>query len=290
MKVLILHSTRAGSRRVSKTELKRVFERADHDIRYRSIHKPHWKRRLPKADVVVAVGGDGTVARVAIALSKLGRKAPPLAVIPAGRANNIARALGAWPSASRLAAALEHAARSRLAIGLVRSPWGKERFVESAGIGPLAALLRTDVPTLQGAVRFMRDAFREGRALEVRVRAGKRRLHGRFVMVHVMNIEAVGPRLALAPGADPGDAQLDLVLLSEAQRAAFNRYLAKIAAGKPARCPLVPVRAREVEITPWPAGDGGHVDDKRWPEQKRPKRGSVRIRVETSIPVLVPRG
>jgi diacylglycerol kinase (ATP) len=290
MKVLILHSTRAGSRRFSKGQLKRVFEQADHDVRYRSIHKPHWKRRLPKADVVVAVGGDGTVARVAVALSKLGRKAPPLGVIPAGRANNIARALGAWPSPSRLAAALENAAHARLTIGLVRSPWGKARFVESAGIGPLAALLRTDVPTLQGAVRFMRDEFRHGRALEVGIRVGKRRLDGRYIMVHVMNIDAVGPRLALAPGADPGDARLDLVLLGEAQRAAFNDYLAKVAAGKPARCPLVSVRAREIEITPWPAGDGGHVDDKRWPERKRPKRGTVRIQVETSISVLVPRG
>jgi diacylglycerol kinase (ATP) len=288
MRVLILHSERAGRRRLSKATLVGAFERAGHDVSYRSTHKPRWKRQLAKPDIVVVAGGDGTVAKVAIALAKHGHTAP-LAVIPAGKANNIARSLGATGSVSQLARAIERPPNARLAIGLIRSPWGKVRFVESVGIGPLATLLRTDVPTLRGAVRVLRTAFRREPLRALRIRADGRDRSGRYVVVHAMNIDAVGPRLVYAPGADPGDRTLDLVLLEESARAVFNRYLDRLAAGKRARCPVVPIRVRSIEIGPWRARDSGHVDDKLWPKERRPKRGTVRIEVETTIRVLVAR-
>lgn len=289
MRVLILHSARAGTGRFSKTDLIRAFERAGHDVRYRSTHARHWKRDFAKAAVVVAVGGDGTVARVAIALAKRGRRAPPLAVIPAGKANNIARALGVAVSPARVAAGLEHASTASLAIGLIRSRWGKKRFVESVGIGPLSRLLRTDVPTLRGALGCLRRAFQTEPPRPVRVRADSRDLSGVYVMVHVMNIDAVGPRLVHAPNADPGDRTLDLVLLRESGRGAFNQYLARLTAGKRARCPVRAIRARRIEIDPWVARDSGHIDDRIWPAEVRPRRGKVRVEIETTIRVLVPR-
>ena len=289
MQVLILHNARAGTGRISKAQLVRPFERAGHSVRYRSIHEPHWKRRLSSADVVVGVGGDGTIAKVAIALARRGRSAPPLVIIPAGKANNIARALGASASASRVAKGIEQRPNARLAIGLIRSPWGKARFVESAGIGPLAVLLRTEVPTLRDARGILRQALRSGQPHDVRIRVDGRDRSGRYAVVHVMNIDAVGPRLVYAPHADPGDRSLDLVLVAESQRRAFSRYLERLAGGQPGRCPVDPIRARRIEIAPWRARDSGHVDDKVWPDEKRPKQGRVRIEVETTISVLVPR-
>src|SRR3982751_4482915 len=107
MQVLILHNARAGTGRLSKRQLVRPFERAGHSVRYRSIHESHWKRRLASAEIVVAVGGDGTIAKVAIALARQGDPAPPLVIIPAGKANNIARALGARAGVSRIVKAIE---------------------------------------------------------------------------------------------------------------------------------------------------------------------------------------
>jgi diacylglycerol kinase family enzyme len=291
MRVLILHSERAGQGRLSKAGLIRAFERAGHEVRYRSVHKPRWMLHLPKADVIVVAGGDGTVAKVAIALAKRGRKAPPppLAVIPAGKANNIARALRVTNSPATLARALDEAPSTRLAIGLIRGPWGQARFVESAGIGPLASLFRTELSTLRAALCFLRDEFRKECTRTLRVRADRHDLTGEYVLVHAMNIEAAGPRLVYAPQANPGDDRLDLVLLQESERPAFTRYLDRLVAGKRARCPVVPIRARRVEIAPWPTRDGGHIDDKLWPKEKRPKQGRVRIEVETTISVLVPR-
>lgn len=289
MRVLLLHSATAGGRRLSKAQLVRAFARFGHIVRYGSIERPHWKRHLSDVDAVIAVGGDGTVAKVAIALAKRGHTSPALAVIPAGRANNIARALGATISPARLAAALEGAPSIQLAIGLIRSPWGETRFVESAGVGPLARLLPRDIPSLRSALATFRRTLRSAPARDVQIRADQRDLSGRYVMVQAMNIEAAGPRLAFAPRANPGDQHLDLVLLEERQRRAFARYIDRLAAGKRARCPVEPIRARRIEIAAWPAREAGHVDDKIWPDEQRPKRGRVRIEIETAIRVLVPR-
>lgn len=289
-RVLILHSKRAHGR-VRASTLVRAFERAGHDVESRDVHKPHWKRRLSRADIVVAAGGDGTVARVAIALAKKGKAMPPLAVIPTGKANNIARALGAAASPARLAAALNQRPNARLAIGLIRGPWGKARFVEGAGIGPLASLLRFEVASLGGALRHMRDAFRNARPHALRVRADRVELKGDYLVLYVLNIPTLGPRLELGRGADPGDEWLDLLLVTPAQQAAFARYMDRRAAGKAARCPIAPRQARRVEIDRWPARTHGSVDDKIWPDEKRPhpRQGKVRIEIETTLRVLVPR-
>jgi diacylglycerol kinase family enzyme len=288
MRVLILHSAGAHGR-LSKSELVGTFERAGHQVRYRSTHRPHWKKLLAQVDVVVAAGGDGTVATAAIALAKRGRKRPPLAVIPAGKANNIARALGAPSSPAQLARALDGASSIPLGVGLIRSPWGVARFVESAGIGPLASLFRIDLPTLRAALRFLRNVFDDARPRTLQIRADRRDLSGEYLLVHVMNIDAAGPRLVYAKDADPGDDWLDLVLVPESQRRAFARYLDSLVRGIRARYPIDPIRARRVEIAPWPARGDGHIDDKIWPDEHRPKQGRVRIQVETTIPVLVPR-
>lgn len=251
-----------------KGTLVRAFERAGHDVHLRDVHSPHWKRRLSKADIVIAVGGDGTVAKVAIAIAKKGKSAPPLAVIPSGKANNIARALGASRSPARLAGALRQGPNARLAIGLIRSPWGKARFVEAAGIGPLSSLLRTEIATLRGAASHMRQAIRNAQPHALRVRLDRVELPGDYLMVYALNINAIGPRLELAPDANPGDDRLDVLLVTRDQR--------------------VTRRARRVEIAAWPARGAGSVDDKLWPDEKSPKRGTVRIEIETTIPVLVP--
>ena len=287
-RVLILHSRRAHGR-VRESTLVRAFERAGHDVDSRDVHKPHWKRRLARADIVVAAGGDGTVARIAIALANTGKGMPPLAVIPAGKANNIARALGATASATRVAASLNQRPNARLAIGLIRGPWGKARFVEGAGIGPLASLLRFEVATLRGAMSHMRDAFCSARPHALRVRADRINLNGDYVLLYVLNIPALGPRLELGRNANPGDERLDLLLVTAAQQAAFARYMDRRAAGKAARCPIAPRRVRRVEIDAWPAQSHGSVDDKIWPAEKRPRQGRVRIEIETMVRVLVPK-
>ncbi len=291
MRVLILHNPKAGDGRLPKADLVRAFETAGHTVRYRSLKHEHWRRSLVKrSDAIVVAGGDGAVAKVARALAKRGRSTVPLAVIPTGTANNIAHALGAAGTPRRIALGLESARSSHLAVGLARGPWGATRFVESAGIGLMASLLAADPPTARAGLAHLRRALETAASRPMKIRADNARIDGDYLMVQVMNINAIGPRLELAPNADPADDRLELLMIGPAELALFKRYLAARARGRSVRCPIPTRRVRRVAIASWPGdGGGGHVDDALWPDgrQGRGTRGSVRIRIEMRIPVLV---
>ena len=47
----------------------------------------------------------------------------------------------------------------------------------------------------------------------------------RFLLIAVMNMELIGPRLHLAPNADPGDGYLGLVFVREGHRSDLCRWL-----------------------------------------------------------------
>lgn len=165
------------------------------------------------ADLVVACGGDGTVTACGAGLAGSGT---PMAVVPLGTGNLLARNLG-------LPLALDQA----LAVGLT----GRDRrldvgnanghpFVAMAGIGFDAMLLDSTGEPLKkrlGWVAYAVSALRHLRARPVRatLRAdGGRVLRRRASGIIVGNVGALQGGLALLPGAEPDDGVLDLMVLT----------------------------------------------------------------------------
>jgi YegS/Rv2252/BmrU family lipid kinase len=166
-----------------------------------------------QVDVVLASGGDGTVTACAEGVAGSG---VPLAVLPAGTGNLLARNLG-------LPLALDQA----LAVGLT----GRDRrldvgnanghpFVAMAGIGFDAMLLDSTGEPLKkrlGWVAYAVSGLRHLRARPVRatLRAdGGRVLRRRASGIIVGNVGALQGGLALLPGAEPDDGVLDLMVLT----------------------------------------------------------------------------
>ncbi len=191
--------------------------------------------RLPeRLDVVAVCGGDGTVGEAALALVGTG---VPLAILPAGTANVVARELGlgtavasaeahlastrtrpvtVWPAAGRaclLAAGVGYEAR---VMGGARP--ALKRLLGRAGFGvtAVAAWLRYEFPRLEaaGVDAAGRPFRREGTIV---VAANTRRYGGDFL---------------LAPAADPSDDLLDLVVYAGRSTAGLLRYFARLARGK----------------------------------------------------------
>ncbi|MCW2776804.1 MAG: DeoR family transcriptional regulator [Frankiales bacterium] len=100
--------------------------------------------RVDGLDVVVALGGDGTVNEVVNGLLEDGPnpEGPALAVVPGGNANVFARALGlpnnAVDATSLLIEALAADRRRRIGLGRVDERW----FTFCAGLGLDAAVVR----------------------------------------------------------------------------------------------------------------------------------------------------
>ena len=89
MRILLIHNPKAGDRKHSKKQLLASLTRSGHQAFYQSIKKRGWKQAFEKpVDLVIAAGGDGTVHKSAWQLLDSGI---PLAILPLGTANNLAR-------------------------------------------------------------------------------------------------------------------------------------------------------------------------------------------------------
>ena len=76
-----------------------------------------------------------------------------------------------------------------------------------------------------------------------------------------MNTRQIGPHMRLAPGADPGDGLLDLVLIGEEQRKVLAAAVEGMTAGGPAPPLDMPSRRGRSLRIGVPAGCRLHVDD-----------------------------
>jgi diacylglycerol kinase family enzyme len=268
MRVILVHNTRAGDGR-PMGELRRAIEEAGHEI-VREIAKADGivLEDEDRAELVAVAGGDGTVGDVARALAGRG---VPLAVLPLGTANNIARSLGVSGEPAEIASGWTRAARRvPFDLGAAQGPWGQKRFLEGAGVGLVPAAIAAahergkkriaksgDGP-IEGARKVFRRALKKLKPTRFAVTADGETLDGDYLLIQVLNIPSVGPNLVLSPEADPGDGFLDLVLAGETEREAL-RALLEEDENRAERGASLPVRrVRSVEVS-----DGGavHVDD-----------------------------
>jgi diacylglycerol kinase (ATP) len=173
-------------------------------------------------DVVVAVGGDGTVSSL---LTQLTEWNIPVAVVPQGTANNIARSLGIHASTTHVAAGLREASRKQIDIGVAIGAWGRHRFVEGVGIGLLVQAMAEIHASGKAGFDQMRASRREfarrlaqAECFHLEARVDDQDRSGDYLIFEIMNTGFAGPVLPLAPLADPGDGFLDIVYSTGSRR------------------------------------------------------------------------
>lgn len=214
-------------------------------------------------ELVIAAGGDGTVRAVALELHKLGLQVP-LAILPLGTANNIARTLSLTEPPQALLKGLARPRVRRFDVGCARGPWGEVRFLEAFGFGLLAHGLTDYNPgagkSLVRAIGVALSTLTSYEAKPWRLTLDGEDLSGRFLLLEVMNTSSVGLRMVLAPDADPSDGLFDLVLVKDDDRVGLRAYLANLVAGKLESLPNVTLRrGKRLEIS-WD-GSPLHYDE-----------------------------
>jgi len=269
VRVSLVHNPDAGDGRTTKAELVAALRAAGHDVRYhRSSARGVAAALRERPDAIVVAGGDGTVGRVALARAD---RSVPIAVLALGTANNVAWALGVAERPWRETIDGLAAARVRTVdVGHMRTPGGTREFLESAGVGLVAELLRDAERRVGPADTDAIDAGR-ARVLDVLDRAVPRwhtidadgaDLSGEYLMVEALTLPAVGPRLVLAPDARADDGLLHLVCVGAGERDALRAYVQALREG----APVTPLRARAVRVVRLSVrGAESHVDDERWP-------------------------
>jgi diacylglycerol kinase (ATP) len=285
VRISLVHNPTAGDGQEVESVIELLTD-AGHDVCHRS-SKENWKKLLDDpGDLLVAAGGDGTVRKVAIAAADLG---VPFAALPIGTANNIAKTLGLLGDARDLVRSWESEELEAIDLGEVRAVDESRRFMEGVGGGWIAELIARagevdDTFRLLGretdrALHMLGDLLREARLARWDLVADGDDLSGDYLAVEILNIRFVGPNVPLAPDADPSDGLLDVVLVTDADRAAILEYLEErlhLASGE--MPPLRSVRAREIRLSV-PAGTGVHVDDREWRPDGRDEAGPLDVEV-----------
>src|SRR6185312_6447986 len=191
------------------------------------------------ADLVVAVGGDGTVNEVASGLLGTGCQ---LAVVPRGTGVDFGRTYGIptrFDDAVRVA--LRGATREIDAGRVGYRAWSGESeegwFVNAAGVGMSGAVAkRTNESSkaLGGKVSYLWSTvavFARWRNTEVRVSVDDEIRGGRMHEVVVANGRYLGGGMMLTPEAEPDDGLFDVLLIGDINKADLARTLPKIYRG-----------------------------------------------------------
>lgn len=264
-----------------------MLSTAGYQAHYRTTDE-RWQELLQSpVALAVAVGGDGTVGKVARAL--VGRELP-FTVLPVGTANNVAKTLGISGDARAMVSHWRSATPKPFDIWSVNTVGEDTTFIESVGGGflgqPIATADALHPPTLilggaiDRALYLLRQAVSEAPALEWEIELDGEDLSGTYVGVEAMNNRSVGPNLPLAPHADLGDGQIDLVLVSDADRDGLRHRLDSVATAQTPRPLKLPVRrGRSLRLVA-PAGIPYHLDGDPWmpwPDPDPRSRRELRI-------------
>jgi diacylglycerol kinase (ATP) len=299
--VTVVQNPQSGTGGTRRDRLVRLLGDQGFSVTYASTSDQRWEHVLDDpGDLVLVAGGDGTVGHVA---ERLVGRGVPLAILPTGTANNIAKSLEVTGSVEVMVAGLRRATRRRLDAGTVRGRWGVRHFLEGVGLGLFARTMclvdeRTEqgrIEAAEGEAALTRDLRYLARVLEQlrpqhwHIEADGNDRSGEYLLCEVMNIRSVGPNLVLAPGADSGDGWLDLVLARPEDRHQLQGYIAGRIAGREPSLELQSERARRVRIVA--GGEEIQVDD----EIERPSEdpGAVGAMLDIGIvpgalDVLVP--
>ena len=169
------------------------------------------------ASLVVVCGGDGTVRAAAEALAGTG---VPLAVVPCGTGNLLARNLGLPVKPAEALAVALRGAPHRIDLGRIEGDaMAPAHFTVMSGAGLDAAMLESTsdrAKALLGWPAYVMAGLRELRAPRMRLTVGvdgARPLRRTARMVLIANTGKVQGGAALVPAARPDDGLLDLMIL-----------------------------------------------------------------------------
>lgn len=240
-------------------------------------------------DVVVAVGGDGTVHEVANGLLRTphgdGGRRTALAVVPAGSGNDFVKQLGIRPEPESAARLVSAGVVRRVDAGRV----GDRFFVNGVGVGfdARVAMEARRIRWLRGtplyALALLR-VLRGYRAQRMRVEVGGREIrHTELTLVTVANGPCCGGGFWLCPDATLDDGILDVLIAERTSRTRILGFLGSALRGTHLGRPEIELEhAQVVTIT----GDEGlpvHADGEILPPVR-----TIEIRiVPGALPVVV---
>lgn len=269
----LLHNPGAGEGSSSKKGLISELESAGIECSYSSTKESGWANiDSENTDLIIIAGGDGTVRKVSKKLldKKLLDRKLPIALLPVGTANNIAYSLGINTSTKKIIRAWRNHRVRKFDVGRIYGLDDVHFFLESLGYGIFPRLIKemkklnneekdTSEKKIKLALKKLYDIILKYEAKHYNIQINHVDCSGKFLLVEIMNTPSIGPNLHLAPLANPGDGELEVILISEDQRGDFAEYVHRLLQGDktPPMFNLLKAKNLRIECE----ADKLHVDD-----------------------------
>ncbi|MBW8683826.1 diacylglycerol/lipid kinase family protein [Chitinophaga rhizophila] len=271
MKAHLLHNPKAGDKDHSENELVKKISANKIKCIYSSAKKNWCKDLTPDADFVIIAGGDGTVRKVILEFltGRAGQQRYPLALLPMGTANNIARSLHITGEEEDIIASWHQHNIQRFDVGKIAGFHEDMFFLEGFGCGIFPVLMDTmkrleepDDPEekIKLALETLHDIIDNYQAQACKLEIDGVDYSGNYLMVEVMNIRSIGPGLNMNKDADLCDGEMEVVLLSEDKRKSFSAYIKdRIGSSANKDYDLPVIKGKNIRLS-W-ADEHAHIDD-----------------------------
>lgn len=271
--IQLFHNPTAGDEAHNQEKLTSLIESEGYQCRYSSTKKSSIKDFDDEASFIVIAGGDGTVRK--ISKKMLDRKVLdhhwPVAVLPLGTANNIAKTLGLDKPVEEIVRSWEHCEKKKFDVGRIINIEEAHFFLESFGYGLFPYLMKemkkrnkeaepaTPEEALFTSLKVLHEILLSYKPRYCDLQIDGVDHSGKYLLVEIMNTKSIGPNLFLSPDADPGDGKLEVVMIPEGDKDLFAEYVKGKINGQEVDYDFSGVHARDVKIS-WD-GTHVHVDD-----------------------------
>jgi YegS/Rv2252/BmrU family lipid kinase len=187
-------------------------------------------------DMVVAMGGDGTVHEVINGLMQApAENRPALGIVPIGSGNDCAFALGLPNDAPAAMARALSGEPGTMDLGLVVDEFGrKEYFDNSVGIGfnTVVTLNSHKLPVLRGVVMYLAAVIQtilfNHQPSKIKMDFDGQITEQDIQMISICNGPREGGGFMLTPGAKPDDGILNYIIARDMSRPAMFKMLAAV--------------------------------------------------------------
>ena len=291
----LLYNPGAGQDDHTEQDLIKLLKKEEFRCIYSSIKTEGWDEFEAETDFLIVAGGDGTVRKVVKALlerKKLARHLP-IALLPLGTANNIAGTLHISGTKEEIIQSWRKGIIKKFDVGTVKGFEKDHFFLEGFGFGLFPRLMKEmskleDIPQEVSKIKRAQVILHAiAQSYEPRyceITADGVDCSGKYLMVEVMNIRSIGPRLVLTDTSDPGDGELEVVLIPETHQQKFEAYLLNLISNKEDSYSFMTLKAKSITVR-WRGADS-HIDDQLIKNHKSNKL-SVSVR-EGAVEFFVP--
>jgi YegS/Rv2252/BmrU family lipid kinase len=198
-------------------------------------------------DMVVAMGGDGTVHEVVNGLMKIQEEIRPiLGVVPVGSGNDFAHAIGVPLDSARALAHALNGEASAVDIGLMTDENGRQEYFDNTvgvGFDAVVTIRSHKLPVVRGFLMYLTAVIQtiilNHEPARMQLEADGEKWEQTNLMVAICNGPREGGGFMVAPGARNDDGILHYMMISQTSRPMMFRLIPEVMNGTHGRFDLV---------------------------------------------------